>query len=260
MTDGVFWWSLLLGVLAALLLASEAGYRWGTWQRQRGTVEARKGQADMVVGALLGLLGLLLAFSFSMAEGRYHERKALVLEDANAIGTTFLRSEVLPTPQRDSVRALLREYARLRTKLDPRTLETGIRQSEELQRKLWTQSMVVARAAPDSEVVALFLESLNNMIDLHESRVTVALHQRLPTAILSTVAAVAILALAVVGISSGLSGCRASAPIGALALAVATVFALVIELDRPFGSKFFEVNQAAMRDLNHHLQPATSPL
>ncbi len=257
-TDGWSWWSLLLGVLAVLLVASEAGYRWGSRQRQRGTVEARKGQADMIVAALLGLLGLLLAFSFGIAEGRYHERKALVLADANAIGTTFLRAEVLAPQQQRTVRSLLREYVRLRLNLDPRTLEQAMKRSETVQRQLWAQAMAAARATPDSEVVSLFVQSLNDTIDIHESRVTVALHQRLPPAILHTLAAVAILALAVVGGSSGLSGCRSLPPTGALAIAVSAVFVLVIELDRPVGSKLFEVNQAALRDLHQSLQRATS--
>ncbi len=176
-TDGWSWWSLLLGVLAVLLVASEAGYRWGSRQRQRGTVEARKGQADMIVAALLGLLGLLLAISFGIAEGRYHERKALVLPDANAIGTTFLRAEVLAPQQQRTVRSLLREYVRLRLNLDPRTLEQAMKRSETVQRQLWDQAMAAAQATPDSEVVALFVQSLNDTIDIHESRVTVALHQ-----------------------------------------------------------------------------------
>jgi hypothetical protein len=259
-TDGLTWWMLLPAVLALLLLASEAGYHGALRQHARGSVGARKGQADMVVGALLGLLGLLLAFSFGIAEGRYHERKALVLADANAIGTTYLRADVLPQQQRNAVRALLREYVRARVEPDPRTLERAMRRAVELQRELWGQAMTAARAAPDSEAVSLFVQSLNDMIDLHESRVTVALHQRLPLAIFYSVAAVAMLALAVVGGSSGLSGCRSWVPTTALALAVSTVLVLVIELDKPLGSQLFEVNQASMRDLDQSLQPPSSAL
>jgi hypothetical protein len=258
LTNGAPWWSLLLGTVAVLLLACEMGYRWGLRQRHRGAFEARKGQADMVVGALVGLLGLLLAFSFSIAEGRYQARKSLVLEDANAIGTTFLRAGVLAPDLRATVESLLREYVSLRTNIDPRTLGHAMKRSEDLQRSLWDQAMAAAREAPDSEAVALFEQSLNQMIDLHESRITVALHQRLPPAILYTLAAVAVLAFAVVGGSGGLAGGRSVPPIGALALAVSAVLVLVVELDRPLSSQLFEVNQAAMRDLHESLGKPTS--
>src|SRR4051794_14041477 len=91
--DTLEWWALLPMAVAALLLVSELGYRLGL-RESSASLASRKEQTGILGGALLALLGLLLAFSFGIVEARFAERKALVLEDANAIGTTYLRAEM----------------------------------------------------------------------------------------------------------------------------------------------------------------------
>lgn len=242
------WWALLPLVIAVLLVVAEVGFRIG--QRYRGdTLESQKSQTGLLVGAMLALLGLLLAFSFGIVEGRYAERKALVLADANAIGTTYLRAQLLPPAQAERVKALLRSYVAARLSPTAEGLENALTESEDIQRALWHEAATAMTRHAESEAVSLFVQSLNEMIDLHESRVTIALHQRMPTPILATLYVVSLLSIAVVGFSAGLSRWRSLFPTAALVIAVSSVVVLIVELDRPLSSRMFRISQSAMQDV-----------
>ena len=168
--DGLPLWALYLITAALVLLATEAGWRLGNYVRQRPHHE-KEAPVGAVVGATLGLLAFLLAFTFGMAASRYDTRKQLVLEEANAIGTAYLRAEMLPEPQRSDIRNLLREYAGLRVAGCQRAHEAGGYGAVERSSTTGcgpTRSSL-ARKIPDSEIVALFVESLNEMIDLDET-------------------------------------------------------------------------------------------
>lgn len=247
----VSWWMLLI-IAGCLLLASELGYRLGRRHRE-DSIEAKKSQTSTLVVALLGLLALLMAFSFSIVESRFGARKALVLEEANAIGTTYLRAQMLPAPHGERIQGLLQRYVNLR--IAPRTpaeVQRAIEQSEALHRELWAEATAVAIASPRSEIASIFIQSLNQMIDLHESRVTVGLYQRLPMPILATVVLVSILAIGVLGFSSGLARWRSLLPTVALMVSIFSVLLLIVELDRPMGG-LFHIHQNAMEDLEETL-------
>ena len=240
-------WELLVTV-ASLLIAIEIGYRLGR-RRRDATLEARKSQADLLVLTLLGLLSLLLAFSFSMVATRFDQRKALVLDDANAIRTTYLRATPLPAPHGARLQGLLRTYIEVRVRATtPAELEAAIVRSGSMHNELWAEATAVAHANPGSEIVALFLDSLNRLIDLHEARVTVALFQRLPPAILWMLLVVSALAIGMAGFRSGLDRTRSVIPMCALVATVVAVLALIVELDRP-ASRMFEISQHAMQDV-----------
>ena len=97
-----------------------------------------------VVGATLGLLAFLLAFTFGMAASRYDTRKQLVLQEANAIGTTYLRAEFLQEPQRSDIRNVLREYAALRAQGVTLLMTPAVMaQSSALHDRLWADAVVV---------------------------------------------------------------------------------------------------------------------
>lgn len=245
------WWQLL--VIAVLLLGvSELGFLLGRRHRS-SKVGEKKSQAGVHVAALLGLLGLMLAFCFGVVESRFSERKALVLKEANSIGTTYLRAKMLPEPHDARVRSLLRSYVELRIgHQTPEALEQAIRGSTELQRLLWNEATEVATANPGSLPVSNFVLSLNDTIDLQESRVTVALHQRLPGTIVLTLYTIAALAIGVLGFVAGLGRTRSIVPTIALVVAISAVVSLIIDLDNP-GSRLIRVNQSAMMDLRESM-------
>ncbi len=242
------WWGTLIATTLALMLAAEAGFRIAA-RSDAGLAAKQKSPVGVVVAAMLALLGLLLGFTFSMVDSRFDARRALVLADANAISTTFLRAEMVPTPHGANVRALLREYVGLR--LDAATssdLSRALERSATLHDELWTEAVAVAALEPQAQTTNLFVTSLNEMFDLHESRVTVALYQRMPGPVKYVLYTAALLALGAVGFSVGLEGARAGLATGALVLAVASVMTLILELDRPLGS-LVGVNEHSMRDV-----------
>jgi hypothetical protein len=218
--------------------------------RRRGeeTREAKRAQADVAVAALLALLGLLLAFSFQVGADRFDKRKALVLEDSNAITTTYLRATLVQAPYGQRIQELLREYVQARANFTTAAeLEHALKESERLHGELWANATAVAHASPDSPIAALLILSLNNMIDLHEARVTVALYQRIPPAIFVCLYFVAVLAMGMVGIRAGLDRVRGVGAATLLVASVMCVMGLIAALDRP-ASRLFAVSKHAIED------------
>ena len=142
---GLPWWSAIVATGAVLLLAVELGFRLAGFPSVGAPHERMAAQVSVLVGAILALLGLLLAFSFTIVEARFSARKALVLDEANAIGTTYLRAKLLPEPHAGQIRRQLRQYVELR--LSPKTpseLEDAIQRSERLHAQLWGEAEAVA--------------------------------------------------------------------------------------------------------------------
>jgi CDP-diglyceride synthetase len=106
---GVDQWLIAFMMMVLLLLSTEFGFRTGRKLRT-GIEEGAKSQVSTISGAIIGVLALLLGFTFAMALARYERRKQLVLEESNAIGTAYLRSRLLPEPAGTEVAGLLRSY------------------------------------------------------------------------------------------------------------------------------------------------------
>ena len=240
-------WLQLAIMAIGLLLVYEVGYRLGHRRRDE-TRDAKKAQADVAVAAVLALLGLMLAFSFDIGARRYDRRKELVLEEAGAIATTYRRAKLVPSPYDQNIQVLLRTYVRARTSSrTPEELERAVRDSALLHAELWTNAIAVARAAPDSPITALFIASLNDMIERHEARVTVRLYQRIPPAIFASIYMVSLLGLGMVGLRAGLDRTRGVLSAGVLVASVICVTALIASLDDPV-SRMFHVSWHALDD------------
>jgi hypothetical protein len=177
--DALPLWGLFMATLLLVLLSVEGGYRLGKYRRSRSE-EEKEAPVGAMAGATLGLLAFMLAFTFGLAAARFDTRRQLLLDEANAIGTTYLRAGMLPD-RRENIRALLRDYvdARLEAVRSGNVTE-GIRRSEHLQGQLWAQAVALGENNPTSIVVGLFVQSLNEVIDLHAKRVTAGLRNRIP--------------------------------------------------------------------------------
>jgi hypothetical protein len=239
-----------LAVMAVgLLMVYEVAFRVGRHRREE-VRDAKKSQADVAVAALLALLGLMLAFSFDIGADRFDKRKALVLDEANAIATTYLRAEMVPAPYDQRIQALLQQYVRVRQGLrSQEDLDHAMQESAALHRELWANAIAVARATP-SPITALLIDSLNRVIDLHEARVTVGLFQRIPPAIFASLYLVALLAMGMVGVRAGLDRYRGLAPAFLLVASIICVLALIASLDDPV-SRLFDISNHAMTDTQH---------
>lgn len=246
----------IVGIFAAFasvaLIASEVGYRIGRWWQDR-TPEEKEGPTPMIVGSLLALMAFLLAITMGMATDRFDLRRGLVLSEANAIGTTYLRAGYLPEPASSRTRTLLREYVPLRIAThDLAEIRRKIARSVEIQTELWTITEDLARATPDSIVLGLYIDSLNEVIDLHEERITSAINGRVPPTILVLLLFGSMLTLAMVGYNAGLTHRRSPLTAVVLIIVLGAVITLVFDLDRPRGG-FLEVSQQPLRNLQHQI-------
>jgi hypothetical protein len=225
-------WIVILGLLAVLIVALEIGRRLG--RRARAAIDdGAKAQANALQSAIIGLLALLLAFALSMAISRYDARRHLLLDEANAIGTTYLRAKLLPQPHAADAARLLKEYVANRLELydagiDQARLRADAEQAAQLQDKLW--SITVATSAQDNRAVptGLFAQALNDTIDLAAVRAA-AFQNRVPGAVIWLLFGVAAAAAAVVGYNNGLAAGRHV--FGALILIVLLVATLWVTID-----------------------------
>jgi hypothetical protein len=246
-------WALFICILLVVLLSVEFGYRLGKYRRSRQEQE-KEAPVGTMVGATLGLLAFILAFTFGLAAARFDARRQVLLDEANAIGTTYLRAGMLPE-RGEEIRGLLREYVTARLEgVQPGKLAEGIRQSENIQQKVWTEAETVGQKNPNSIVVGLFVQSLNEMIDLHAKRVQAGVRSRIPSPIWLGLFAVAVLSLAGMGYFEGLTGTRRSLAVIAVAIAFSVVIELIADLDRP-QEGVLRISQQALLDVQQSMNP-----
>jgi hypothetical protein len=254
-------WLIGCGLLVLLLLAVEAGVRAGASARARRKGE---GTADLgpIQGAVLGLLGLLLAFTYSLAASRQDARRGLVVREANAIGTAYLRAGLLPEPRRGELRAILRQYVDSRIApdevvRDPVKLSEAVRRSERMLENLWPAASRNIGSQPPTVLDSLMFQALNEVIDLHSERLA-AFEYRIPQIILWLLFAVAAMALAMTGFGGGLSGRRSLFFTSTLAVLVVAVTMVILDLDHPRRG-FIRVSQRPMIQLRDSMQADAEP-
>ena len=245
---------VFLVIVAILLAIFEVGFRIGHWWQEK-TPDEKEGPTNMLVGSLLALMAFLLAVTMGMASDRFDSRRALVLDEANAIGTTYLRAGYLPQPYGEESRALLRAYVPLRINVaDRQQLAGNFARSTEIQNELWAMAEELARATPDSVVLGLYIDSLNQMIDLHETRATAIVVARVPETVVILLIIGAALTMGMVGYSAGLTRRRSFLGATVLVVVLAAVLTLVIDLDRPRDG-FLQVSQQPLLDLQQQIGP-----
>jgi hypothetical protein len=205
-------------------------------RRFRHRADALKESFGVLQGAFLGVVGLLLAFGLSLAVTRYEDRRANVVTEANAIGTTYLRAQTLAEPIRTRSLNLLVRYTRSTVQVsDHLPGSTGARaaaaQEERLQRRLWALAAQALHRAPTASAPRLYVETLNDMIDDETVRV-LALSNRVPTAVLLIDVLGSAFALGLLAAFLALAGRGELAVVTAAAL-VAFLLLVTTDLDRP---------------------------
>ena len=241
-----------LASVLILMLACEVGHQFGGWVRRSTGKTPSSSLAGGSLGSVLGLLALILAFTFGMAEDRYGARKALVLEEANAVGTAWLRADLLHEPHRSECKRLLHEYVDVRLEAvrsgDVEQLAAAAQHSAEIHQRLWAHVTEAAHDKRDSVMIGLMVASLNDVIDLHSKRISAALRNRIPEAIWSTLYWVACVCTGLLGFLGGTQNQRSLLVGLALMVTFSFVMVLIMDLDRP-QQHAFTVNQAALEDL-----------
>lgn len=250
-TDSIPIWALLALTVIIVLIAVEAGCFIGRNALRKSHME-KVAPVSSIVGSTLGLLAFMLAFTFGTVASRYDARKALVRDEANIIRTTWLRSDFLPEVDRAETAALVKSYIDRRVAAaeshDSGTVEKALADSVHIQHRLWSIAVANGRREINSPVVALYVTSLNQMIDFHALRKVIGLDTRVPLALWLALYALIILGMTGVGYQTVIaeSTGRSLAPL-MLALSFAVVIALIASLDRP-ASGFMTVSQQPLKD------------
>lgn len=228
--------AFLVAIFAIFLVFIEVGFRTGRRSGARHDELSRSHIGSLQV-AILGLLALLLGFTFAMAVSRYDARKSLVLDEANAIGTASLRARLLPSPQREEVGALIWKYVDARigfldAGIDPLRLDAANSTTSRLQEQLWSQAGIAAERDPRSMPASLFMQSLNDVFDLAEKQ-RVALENHVPETVFYLLVVVSIIALVFIEYGWGIAGKRRQGSTAVFAFLIALVLTTILDIDRP---------------------------
>ena len=201
-----------------------------------GRSERLREPLGIVQGAILGVVGLMLAFGLTLAIDRYENRRAAVVDDANTIGTTYLLAQTLREPERTQSLRQLRAYATLALRLSDEIPSSGAMNAtseaqREVQRALWRLAGRALARAPQDTAPRLYVESLNRLIDERTTRIS-ALENRIPSDVLALELIGAAIALALLTLYLELLG-RGRIPIGLAAALVGALLFVTFDLDRP---------------------------
>lgn len=248
-------WLIFVMVLGLALGATEAGFRLGRRGRS-GIDAAAHAQIGTIQASVLGVLALLLGFSFAMAASRFDVRKQLVLDESNAIGTALLRARLLPEPHGREIAMLLRQYvdARLafyQAGIDPAKRRMANDNTAQLHERLWREAATVAAQDHHAVITGLFVQTLGDVIDLHAKRVA-ALENHVPGNIFLLLYFSVAAAMGLTGYSCGMAGARNLAATVTVSLLITAVILLIVDLDRPQRG-LIQVGQQSLIDLRNSL-------
>lgn len=239
-------WAVGLLVLLALLAAVECGrFLHRILSRSAGEAAA---VPDQLLAAVLGLLALLLGFTFSLALSRHEARRDLVIQEANAIGTTWLRAQLLEEPQRGAMRGLLVAYVDSRLGWseadDP---AVGQARTADLQRRLWTVMGAAIRKDSAPLLSRGVMDAMNESFDLAAAR-SAARMARLPAQVVNVLLLYMLLSAAMLGYVLSGEGRAHRIATAQLMVLLVLAFSLILDLDRP-RSGAIHVSQQPLEDL-----------
>ena len=227
-------WQLALLVLAVVAAATIGGHLVGGHMRKES--DTLREPFGVLQAALLGVVGLILAFGLSLAVGRYEDRRAATVAEANAIGTTYLRAQLIAEPARSRSLDLLRSYTDLALNItsevpsSPAMRRTTAAEGV-LQRRLWRLAGQAMAAAPIGSAPRLYVDSLNSTIDQQSVRLS-ALNNRVPGAVLAIEVVGAAVALGLLAMHISILG-RGLVPMLVAAALVTLLLLVTFDLDRP---------------------------
>jgi ABC-type multidrug transport system fused ATPase/permease subunit len=217
-----------------VLIPTIIGHRFGIYRR-KDQDELQHAPVGTIVGSAFALLAFMLAFTFQIATNRYDARKELLLEEVTNIRTTYLRAGLLKEPMRSDAKKLLVEYIDIRADLarDTTALNSTLLRSQQILNNLWDYAEELADEDRSSEVYALFTQSVNDLFDNFNQRITMTFEYRIPPLVIWILMIIAFFTMFTIGYQFGISG-KGSFRINVfLAIIFGVVMFLISSLDRP---------------------------
>jgi len=235
--------TVLLGVIATEL---------GVWLSKKARLAEAGGPpppTGSLVGAILGLLAFMLGFTFSNASTRYSNRKELVIQQARAISTCYLRSGIIPEPQKNEIRALLTDYIGILVNLkNPSDIDSNVSKLEILNLQIWDKASSLVRENMDPDLRALYIQSVNEIIENYSKRKTIALVHRVPNVIWGALYLLFILGMFIVGHEISESRRRRLLNTPIMAAAFALIVTVIADMDSASSSRNFKANLQPLID------------
>lgn len=217
--------------------------------------DSSSNQNSLLVGAMLGLLSFLLAFTFSLSANRFDNRKTSLLEQVNGIGTAYLRADLLPEPMQGEIKSLLCDYVNILSQLadDQYNIEELNIQSEDIQAQIWEKIAKLPNENIAPALISFVADSMNSVFDQHTKRYTIGVKYQIPDPIWVFFYIVIGLSIVAVGYYSTELSMKVS-PILAiiLALTFSAVIYMIADLDNR-NEGFLQVNQEPMVQLRQQL-------
>lgn len=222
-------------LFACLLALCEVGY-WVGGQPRFRSEHQDKSRIETILAQVMTLLALLLGFSVSIADNHHAARKQFAVDEANAIGTAFLRTKVVPEPEQKEIGKLLRHYAATRASFYDLMPETqaandNLNLTKKIQTDLWDHATLLGQTYPQLITTGLLLDSLNRVMDIEESQ-RAAFANGIPGSIIVLLAFGSIVGMSMVGFQLGTSGSRYFVWTSLLALLLASTLFVVVDLDK----------------------------
>lgn len=238
-----------------ILIPILVGQKYGLYLKSK-SIKISDAPVGSVVGASLGLLAFMLAFTFQIVDNRYNQRKSLLLDEVTTIRTTHLRAGIIPEPYKTKSRQLLMAYTDLRVDFakdaTPQNVEHLKTQSQVILDSLWNYAEALNRQDRSSESYSLFTSSVNDLNEIYNQRVTYTFEYRIPLTIIIILFIIAFFSMFILGYQFGISGKKNNV----IAVIISTVFAsliwLILALDRP-EKGFIRLNQKPIITLHEQL-------
>jgi hypothetical protein len=256
-------WLLLIGTILIMIMFIEYGFRLGK-SAQANAKKAQTSQVRAIMGAGLGLLAFMLAFTFSTAQTHFEMRVQSLAEEARIARNAFMQADLLTEPGRSQAKQLLKDYMQLRSR-NLKSTGAGvteqatelIQKSEQIQQQLWLLATSSELQAKDNQIGVkesqLFMVSVLALTDIHYTRVHSAIMNRIPLTIWMTLYLMAALSMIIMGYQAGLTDRRSPVATITLAVAFSAVIILITDLDRPVMS-FFDINKQLLVDLHEYME------
>jgi len=233
----IFWaTALALCLLAGIVGVLHLGWWWGR-RRLRRLGEAANDGLGTLDAAVFGMMGLLLAFTFTGAASRFEHRRDLITAEVNAISTSWLRLDLLPEPARGEVRDLFREYldGRIAAYRNPDLQQAQVQLAEHtsrLQARLWERLMVGIRESPSLPLAQVVMPPVNEAFDLATTR-ALATRQHPPMPIYGLLIMLVLISGFFAGLGQAKSARQSRPHMAGFALATTLALYLIIDLEYP---------------------------